>query len=129
MTRFPSCISARHSLNFYRRFIPGAVQDQAILNEALKGQKKGNTPLTWTQELETAFTNCKNSLARATLLAHPVPTAGLSITTDASDVAIGAVVHQQTNGEQQPLAFLSKKLSQAQRKYSPYDRELLAIRQ
>jgi len=34
------------TINFYRRFIPGATQDQAILNEALKGQKKGNTPLT-----------------------------------------------------------------------------------
>jgi len=30
-------------------------------------------------------------------------------------------------GRAQPLAFLSKKLKQAQRKYSPYDRELLAI--
>jgi len=27
----------------------------------------------------------------------------------------------------QPLAFLNKKLNQAQRKYSPYDRELLTI--
>lgn len=81
----------------------------------------------WTSDLEEAFTNCKESLAKATLLAHPVPSAELFITTDVSDVALAAVVHQVVRGEQQPLAFLSKKLSQAQKKYSPYDRELLAI--
>jgi len=36
-------------------------------------------------------------------------------------------VHQETENAWQPLAFMSKKLSQAQTKYSPYDRELLAI--
>lgn len=49
------------------------------------------------------------------------------MTTDASDTAIGAVVQQQAEQGWQPLAFFSKKLSGAQKKYSPYDRELLAI--
>ncbi|KMQ94111.1 gag-pol polyprotein [Lasius niger] len=40
---------------------------------------------------------------------------------------MGAVIQQQIGQEWQPLAFLSKKLNNAQRKYSPYDRELLAI--
>lgn len=115
------------TINFYKRFIPGAAQDQATLNKALKGQKKENTSLIWTPDLEETFINCKESLAKATLLAHPVPSAELFITTDVSDVALAAVVHQVVRGEQQPLAFLSKKLSQARKKYSPYDRELLAI--
>ncbi|KMQ86204.1 pol polyprotein [Lasius niger] len=116
------------TLNFYRRFIPGAAQDQAELNDVLKGPKtKGKTPVTWTKELERAFHNCRSSLTRATLLAHPDPEAELAITTDASDVAIGAVVQQHTKEGWQPLAFLSKKLNHAQTKYSPYDRELLAV--
>lgn len=60
-------------------------------------------------------------------MAHPDPIAELIVTTDASDTAIEAVVEQRQKEGCQPLAFLSKKLNQAQKKYSPYDRELLAI--
>ncbi|KMQ87563.1 gag-pol polyprotein [Lasius niger] len=104
----------------YRRFIPGAAQKQTTLNDVLHGQKKGKTPIEWTTNLEQAFNSCKDSLARAALLAHPDPTAELAVTTDASDTAIGAVIQQRVEKHWQPLAFLSKKLNQAQRKYSPY---------
>ncbi|XP_072766211.1 uncharacterized protein [Anoplolepis gracilipes] len=108
------------TINFYRRFIPGAAKEQAILNEALKGpKKKGSTPITWTSEMEQAFHSCKASLSRATLLSHPEPTAELTLTTDASDTAIGAVIHQKQDEQWQPLAFLSKKLNNAQKQYSP----------
>ena len=58
---------------------------------------------------------------------HPDPEAQITLTTDASDKAMGAVIHQQTEKGWQPLAFMSKKFSNAQSKYSPFDRELLAI--
>ncbi|KAM0726709.1 Retrovirus-related Pol polyprotein from transposon 297 [Formica fusca] len=115
-------------LNFYRRFIPGAAVDQAKLNDTLAGpKKKGKAPIQWTIELDEAFERTKSSLSRATLLSHPDPRSKLAVTTDASDSAIGAVVQQKSGEDWQPLAFMSKKLSPAQRKYSPYDRELLAI--
>jgi cleavage and polyadenylation specificity factor subunit 1 len=114
-------------VNFYRRCIPGAAKEQALLNEELRGNKKGKAQIEWTDELEQAFNACKNSLSRAALLAHPDPTCKWTLTTDASEVAIGAVVQQHKEATVQPLAFLSKKLTTAQKKYSPYDRELLAI--
>ena len=40
---------------------------------------------------------------------------------------MGAVLQLKVQGNWQPLAFFSKKLSPAQRKYNAYDRELLAI--
>ncbi|GBN74768.1 Retrovirus-related Pol polyprotein from transposon 17.6 [Araneus ventricosus] len=46
---------------------------------------------------------------------------------DASDLAIGAVLHTTTSLGHKPLAFYSRKLSPSERKYSTYDRELLAI--
>lgn len=117
-------------MNFYRRFIPGAATDQAKLNDTLAGpKKKGKVLIQWTSELEEAFERTKNSLSRATLLAHPDAQSELAITTDASDSAIGAVVQQKKGNDWQPIAFMSKKLSPAQKKYSPYDRELLAIYQ
>lgn len=116
------------TFNFYRRFIPSATQDQAVLNSLLGGPKiKGKTPIEWTEELDAAFERCKESLTRATVLTHPDPSAQLALTTDASDAAMGAVLQQRIDEEWQPLAFFSKKLSTAQTKYSPYDRELLAI--
>ncbi|GBN37235.1 Retrovirus-related Pol polyprotein from transposon 412 [Araneus ventricosus] len=46
---------------------------------------------------------------------------------DASDLVIGAVIHTTTTVGHKPLAFYSRKLSPSERKYSTYDRELLAI--
>jgi hypothetical protein len=81
---------------------------------------------TWTPELLKAFKECKTSFSRATLLAHPNPSAPLALVTDASTSAVGAVLQQHVNDAWQPIAF-SKKLNPAQQKYSAYDRELLAI--
>lgn len=47
--------------------------------------------------------------------------------TDASDTALGAILKQVSNHQGKPVAFFSKKLSPAQKRYSTYDRELLAI--
>lgn len=44
------------------------------------------------------------------LLAHPTPGAAIVLTTDASDVAVGAVVEQSVGGVWQPLALCSCKL-------------------
>lgn len=115
-------------INFYRKCIKNAAQMQAILNEYLKDSKKNDKrPIQWTTEANEAFAKCLDSLANATLLVHPCETAPLVLTTDASDIAIGATLEQVANGKTEPLAFFSKKLNNAQHNYSVYDRELLAI--
>lgn len=55
------------------------------------------------------------------------PNAPLSLVSDASDHVVGATLQQLVNKEWQPLAFFSRKLSTAEKKYGTYDRELLAI--
>lgn len=97
------------------------------LHDMLKGAKKGNTPVAWNDAGEQAFNEIKLELSKVTLLAHPKPEAPLNITVDASDTAAGAVLQQFVNNQWQPLAFYTKSFSSAQRKYSAYDRELLAI--
>ena len=49
------------------------------------------------------------------------------VTTDASDVAIGAILQQDVGISLQPIAFASRKLQQAEIRYSAYERELLGI--
>ncbi|GFX40158.1 retrovirus-related Pol polyprotein from transposon 17.6 [Trichonephila clavipes] len=115
-------------LNFYRRFLPKAAEQQYLLSEFLKGSKgkKDSKPLNWSEAI-TAFQRCKQALADAALLAHPSPSAPLALHVDASDYAIGGALHQVVDSELQPLAFFSRKLTSSEKSYSAYDRELLAI--
>jgi hypothetical protein len=83
-------------LNFYRCFLPHAASVQAPLHDVLSGPRvKGSHPITWTPALHTAFDECKASLSKAALLAHPDPSAPLALVTDASTSAMGAVLQQQ----------------------------------
>jgi hypothetical protein len=82
---------------------------------------KGSHRIAWTPELHKAFEECKASMSRATLLAHPEPSAQLALVTDASTSAMGAVLQQRVGNARQPLAFFSKILNPAQQKYSAYD--------
>jgi cleavage and polyadenylation specificity factor subunit 1 len=114
-------------INFYRRHIPHAALTQAPLNSLHPSNKKGkNVNINWTEELDTAFQNCKKKLAEATLLSYPQSNAKTSLYVDASDQGMGGVLQQNINGEFRPIAFYSKKLTPTQQKYSTYDRELLA---
>lgn len=115
-------------LNFYHRFIKNAAGIQACLHELVKGKiKKDKSEIVWSDETKAAFNKCKDILSEATLLSHPLPNAQLALVTDASEFAIGSALQQYVNDEVQPLAFFSRKLTPAERKYSTYDRELLAI--
>ena len=51
----------------------------------------------------------------------------VALTMDASDYAMGAVREQWVGGPWQPLTFFSRKLCDNERKYSAFDRELLAL--
>ena len=111
-------------VTFYHRFLPRIANILAPLNELLKGKPK---QLEWTMEAEEAFNNAKKTLANATLLAYPSPSATLHLYTDASNVAVGAVLEQKEKGVAKPLGFFSKKLSPTEKRYSTFDRELLAV--
>lgn len=117
-------------INFYRRFIPMAARSHQILHQMCPGNKKNDaTKLRWTDDTKIAFQRCKDELSQCTLLAHPqrqVPIA-LTLTVDASNFAMGAVVHQMTKKGTQPLGFFSKKLTKNEATGDTYNRELLAI--
>ena len=115
-------------VNFYRECLPKSAQHQAELNKYLINTKKNDkTEIVWTPEATNAFELCKESIKNACLLAHPSKHANLSLMTDASDTSVGAVLQQRTSNGYEPLGFFSKNLSETQRRYSTYDRELLGI--
>lgn len=74
-----------------------------------------------------AFEQCESNLQNAALLAYPISGQPLAIMADASDNCIGGTLQQKVNNEWVPLGYFSKKLTDTQRKYSTYDRELLSL--
>ena len=60
-------------------------------------------------------------------MAHLSEDALLALRTNALDMAIEVALEQFYDGKWKPLSFYSKKLNEAQTKYSSYDRKLLAI--
>lgn len=117
-------------INFYHRFIPRLAEILTPIHNhltTLVKRGKHKVPFSWPNECDTKFLEAKTALGRATLLAHPIEHTKYSITTDASNTAVGAVLQQLNNTVWEPLGFFSKKLSNTECKYSAFDRELLAI--
>ena len=117
-------------VNYYHRFIPQLAHILAPLHAHLtflQKQPKKSFVFTWPTHCQDIFDQVKSLLINVTLLTYPTENAPLSISTDASNTAVGAVLQQFINDSWQPLAFFSKKLNPAQTKYSAFDGELLAI--
>ena len=113
-------------IGFYRRMIPRFIDVTFHLTELIRLNPKSKE-LTWTEEQSRAFSDSKAALAGACTLPHPVPHCEqYELVTDASQVAVGAALHQIVDGAAVPIRFFSRKLSEAQQKYPTYDRELLA---
>jgi len=73
---------------------------QALQN-AIAGRKcNNNVTIVWTSKFKLSFQQAKEHLAQATLLAFSDSKATLSLQTDASDKAIGAILQQHSNGVQ-----------------------------
>ena len=111
-------------LNYYRSLIPKAA---AILKPLYTATSTTAKKVDWTPEAISAFDSAKAALAQATAVVHPDPNAELALTTDASSIAVAAVLEQRGRSGWEPLAFFSRHLRPAEIKYSAFDRELLAI--
>ena len=114
-------------VNFYHRFMPTIAKILIPLHKAIGECKTKKEKIAWNDERRRAFEKAKDALAEATLLHHPSADAEMTLTVDASDTAMGGQIEQKLGNRFVPIAFFSKKLSPAERKYSAFDRELLAI--
>ena len=101
---------------------------QVPLTDLLQGAKKmDKRPIDWTAERTHAFERCRKSLADVTRTSFLIPGAPLALSADASSTDLGAALNQLINNVWNPLGFFSRKLTPTEVKYSPYDRELLAV--
>ncbi|RVE42939.1 hypothetical protein evm_012417 [Chilo suppressalis] len=115
-------------INFYRSHLDHAADSQSLLNKYLhKAKKRDKTKIEWNVESLEAFEQCQKSLSNASMLSYPEPQSKLALMCDASNTGVGAVLQQKVANDWKPLGYFSKGLTNTQKKYSTYDRELLAI--
>lgn len=110
-------------VSFYKQFIAKFSDLTAPITDLLKGKKAKS----WTKEAEDNFLKIKSILVSPNVLANPDFQLPFIIESDASDVAVGAVLIQIQDGIRRPIAFFSKKLSATQKKYAPTEKECLGV--
>lgn len=110
--------------NFYRRFIARYSHEVGPMTETTKGDK----PWVWTPAARKAFERIKAMFTNTPILRHFDPALPVRLDTDASDFAIAAILSQLfEDGKWHPVAFMSQKLTDTERRYEVYDKELMAI--
>jgi len=110
--------------NFCRRFIKGFSKIAKPLTDLTKKGMKW----TWTPSYQDAFDKLKEMCTTGPILMHFDDTRPTKLETDASDLALGAVLSQLCEDDKwHPVAFHSRKFSLAERNYDVHDKEMAAI--
>ena len=108
---------------FHRRFVEHFARKALPLTNLTKKANKWK----WENEEQEAMDLIKYSLTHAPILLTPDPTRSYTIACDASGYATGAVLMQDHGKGLQPVAYMSKKMLDAERNYPTGEQEQLAI--
>ena len=108
------------NINYYGRLLKNRVEMLVPLYKCKNSEK-----FLWTASCENAFDVVKTELKR--VIVSYDPSLPLLLTCDASPSGLGAYLSQPHNGIEEPVAFASKSLTEAQKNYSQIDREAAAI--
>ena len=112
------------SINYYRSLIPNYGRITAELYKMCEGKPR---KCIWTTAALKNFASLKEAFITAPILSFPNFKLPFYIQTDASDIALGAVLLQLFYSIYKPIAFASRKLSETEKRYSATERELLGI--
>lgn len=110
-------------ISYYRRFIP----DFSKLSKPLTSLLKKDIPFIWSNEQQLSFESLKDKLISAPVLTYPDFTKPFTLTCDASNYAISAILSQGPIGKDNPIAYSSRTLNKNEINYSTTEKELLAI--
>jgi hypothetical protein len=109
---------------YYRRFVQGFAKIAAPLYNLLKK----DTPYKWDEPCVKTFDTLKDELTSAPVLAYPNYEKPFVLYTDACVMGLGAVLSQNDDaGQERPIVFLSRSLTDAEKNYSITELECLAI--
>lgn len=105
--------------NFYRRF----VNNFSTIAKPLTNLTGKGVPWAWGTTEKAAFKGLKRELSKEPVLIHPNPSKPYILETDASRVAMGAILSQKgEDGYLHPIAYMSQSYNPAQRNYDTHDK-------
>lgn len=110
-------------LGYYRKFI----KDFANITKPLTACLRKNEKIILDEKYIKCFEYCKTLLIEDPILQYPDFSKQFILTTDASNVALGAVLSQGTIGQDKPICYASRTLTVTEQNYSTIEKELLAI--
>ena len=109
-------------INYYSDFL----EDIASIAEPLRTLTRKQQEFKWTETCSTSFNTLKAMAAKTLKVFLFDPQSHTIVTTDASDVGVGAVLSQLQGGREVPIAFASATLNPTQRNYSATEKEAWA---
>ncbi|XP_055307289.1 uncharacterized protein K02A2.6-like [Sitodiplosis mosellana] len=111
-------------VNHHSKFIPNFAQRMIPLYDLLKK----DVDYVWTRACQEAFESMKKEICSDTILAHFDANKPIILTTDACGTAVaGRLSHIFEDGSDRPVAFVSRALNNAEKNYSTFEKEALAI--
>lgn len=109
--------------NYYRRFIRNFAELAYPLNRLTRKNQK----FEWTDLCEEAFQELKKALLNPPILKYPDFSKQFTVITDASNIACGAILAQEYDGLDHPIAYASRTLTKGEMNKSTIEKELAAI--
>ena len=105
------------------KFSPNIAELSQPLRELLSTKKAW----LWGPSQEQAFQQVKEELSHPAVLALYNPRAKSKISADASSYGLGAVLLQQQGEQWRPIAYASRSMNEAERRYAQIEKEALAV--
>ena len=115
--------------NYFRDHIPNYSALVHPLAQMLNGytKKSRKETIVWTPDTSQCFEAVKAAIGDCQQLFFRNESAPIRVYTDASDYGIGAYLCQVVDDKEQPIGFLSKTLTKAEKRWSVYEKEAYAI--
>jgi bacterioferritin-associated ferredoxin len=123
----PQSISELRSFLGLANYCARYISHFATIVEPLRHLTRAGVKWSWTAAHQQAFDKVKSMLTSDCVMSHFDPSVETQLKVDASPFGLGAVLLQGSEGDERPVAYASRTLTDVERRYSQTEKEALAV--